>query len=207
MKPIIIINFKTYKEGLDLLNLSKIIEKINKDIIVGVSATDIYNISHKTKLKVYSQHIDNYSKGRNTGYVLGEAVKKNGAVGVFINHSEHKISNVEIKETISKSKKLKLKTIVFVENLIEAKNIEKLKPTYIVFEPKKLVGGKVSVSKANPKLIKKISESIKTKFLIGAGIKTKKDIDIAIKLGASGVLISSAIMKSKNPIKKLKELL
>jgi thiamine monophosphate synthase len=42
---------------------------------------------------------------------------------------------------------------------------------------------------------------------VGAGIKTKEDIDKSIKLGASGVAFSSVITTARNPRKVLKELL
>ena len=104
-------------------------------------------------------------------------------------------------------KKLKLKTLVFAKDLNEALKVEKLKPDYLVFEPPELVGGNKSVSSAKPQLIKKISENLKMNFLVGAGIKTKSDIDTAIMLGASGIVISSVVANSTNPLKNLRRIL
>jgi len=204
-----IINFKTYSQatGKNALKLAKAIEKTGKNIIVGVQATDISEISKKTGLKVYAQHVEHFSQGRNTGFVLPEAVKASGAAGVFLNHSEHKIKFEDIKKTIERCRKLKLRTAVFAPNLKEAKKIEKLNPDYLVIEPPELVAGKVSVAKAKPELIKKISQSLKIKFIVGAGIRTKEDVRIAMKLGASGIAVSSAVTKAKNPAKILKELI
>jgi len=42
---------------------------------------------------------------------------------------------------------------------------------------------------------------------VGAGIKTNEDLKIAVRLGAKGVAISSAITKAKNPVEKLRRLL
>ena len=97
--------------------------------------------------------------------------------------------------------------LVFVSNLKEAKKVEKLKPDYLIFEPPELVGGKISVSKAKPELIKSISKNIKMKFLVGAGIHSKNDVRKSLELGADGIAVSSAITKSKNPWKKLRELI
>ena len=207
MKPIIVINFKTYKQGKQVLKLAKQIEKINKSIIIGVQASDIAKLTKKTKLKVFSQHVDYQKPGRQTGFILPEAVKADKAAGTFLNHSEHKLSFPVLKKTIKRCKQLKLKTLVFASNLKQAKKITKLKPDYIVIEPPELVAGKISVSKSKPKLIKNIAKNLKSKFLIGAGIHTKEDIKIAINLGACGIAISSAITKAKNPGKKLKNLL
>jgi triosephosphate isomerase (TIM) len=207
MKPLIVINLKTYQQGDESLKLAKAIQKVDKGIIVGAQPTDIYNLAKNTKLDIYSQHADGKIPGRNTGWILPRAIKKNHAKGVFLNHSEHRLTFNEIKETIPLCKKLNLKTMVFAKDLKAAKNLEKLKPDYIIIEPPELVSGKVSVSVARPELIKKISKELKTKFLVGAGIHTKEDIKTAMKLGASGVAFSSVITKAKNPEKKLRELL
>jgi len=207
MKPIIVINLKTYKQGEKVLKLASIIEKIDKNIILGVQASDIYEATKKTKLRIYSQHVDYEKKGKATGYVLPEAIKKDGAVGSFLNHSEHKLSFDILKKTIKRCKQTGLKTIVFTSSIKEATKIEKLKPDYLIYEPPELVGGKKSVSKEKPELIKKIKNKISMKFLVGAGIHNKEDVQIAMKLGASGFAISSAITKAKNPEKVLRELL
>jgi len=207
VKPIFVINLKTYEQGKDVVKLAKSIEKVDKNIIIGVQASDIYEINKATKLKVYAQHVDAFEMGRNTGFILPEAVKVDGAVGTFLNHSEHKIKDKNLKNTIQRCKGIKLKTMVFAKDLKEAKKIKKYKPDYIIIEPPELVAGKKSVSKAKPELIEKISKKLKSKFLVGAGIKTNEDVKIAMKLGASGIAVSSAITKAKNPAKKIKELI
>jgi len=206
MKPIIVINFKTYKQGKDVVKLAKAIEKVDKNIIVGVQPSDVYEVVKNTKLKVYAEHVDYFKPGRNTGYVIPEAIKKNGAIGSFLNHSEHKIGFRDLKKTIKRCKKIGLKTIVFASSLKEAKKVQRLNPDYLIIEPPELVAGKVSVSKAKPELIEKIAKKIKIRFLVGAGIHNKEDVKIAMRLGASGIAVSSAITKAKNPGKKLREL-
>ena len=207
MKPIIIINFKTYKQGKFAIDLAKKIKKFDKNIITGVQAGDIYEIVRATGLKVYSQHVDYEKKGKATGFILPEAVKKDRAIGSFLNHSEHKLSFDVLKKTMKRCRQTRLKTIVFASSIKEAIRIEKLHPDYLIYEPPELVGGKISVSKAKPAVIEKISEKLKMKFLVGAGIHDKEDIAVAMKLGASGIAVSSAVVNAKNPEKKLRELL
>ena len=207
MKPLIVINFKTYKQGKQVLELAKVIEKISKDIIIGIQASDVEEVAKKTKLRVYAQHVDWQKSGRHTGYILAETVKKDRGVGSFLNHSEHKLRFSVLKKTIKRCKQVDLKTMVFASSLGEAKKIQRLKPDYLIIEPPELVGGRVSVSKASPELIKKISKKLRARFLVGAGIHCAEDIKVAMKLGASGIAISSAVTKAKNPKKKLKELL
>jgi len=92
MKPIVVINFKTYKSGKDALKLAKAIEKVDPKIILGTQPTDITLITKAVKNPIYVQHVDFQEPGRNTGYILPEAVKAAGARGVFLNHSEHRLS-------------------------------------------------------------------------------------------------------------------
>jgi len=209
MKPIIVVNFKTYKQGKSAIELAGKISKIDKNIIIGVQASDIYEIVKKLKLKnsLYSQHVDYADIGRATGFILPEAVKKNGAAGSFLNHSEHKLGFEVLKKTMKRCKESGLKTIVFASSISEALKIEKLKPDYLIYEPPELVGGNMSVSKSKPEIISKLKQQLKMKFLVGAGVKDKNDLDTAIKLGASGIALSSAITKAKKPEKVLKELL
>jgi len=204
---ITIVNFKTYKQGKDVLKFAKRIEKVNKNIIIGVQASDVNEVAKKTKLRVYAQHVDYFPKGRNTGFILPEAVKADGAEGTFLNHSEHKLKFDIIKKSIQRCKQIGLKTAVFASNLEEARKIERLHPTILIVEPPELVGGKISVSTAKPELIKNISKKIKMKFLVGAGIHSREDVKIAMKLGASGIAVSSSVMTSKNPEKVLRELI
>lgn len=204
---ITIVNFKTYKQGKSVLEFAKKIEKVDKGIIVGLQASDIKEVSSKTKLIVYAQHVDNLKKGRNTGFIIPESVKADGAKGTFLNHSEHRLKLDVIKKTIQRCKEIKLKTAVFASDLNEARKIEKFHPDMLIIEPPELVAGKISVSSAKPELIKKISKSIKKKFLVGAGIHSRKDVEAALKLGAYGIAVSSSVMKARNPERELKKLL
>jgi triosephosphate isomerase len=208
IKMITIINFKTYKQGKGVLRLAKIIEKNLKkgQVIIGVQATDIGELAKKIKLKIYAQHVDWQKPGRNTGFIIPESVKEDGADGAFLNHSEHKLAFEVLKKTIKRCKQLRLKTAIFATDFKEAKKIDRLKPDFIIFEPRELVAGKISVSESKPSIIKKIAKNIKTSFLVGAGIHTNKDVKTALSLGAKGVAVSSAVTTSKNPGKKLKEL-
>ena len=203
MKPIIVINLKTYKQGQQAINLARKIEKVDKNIIIGVQASDIYEIRKATNLIIYSQHVDYQKEGRATGFILPEAVKKDGASGSFLNHSEHKLSFSVLKKTIERCRQIGLKTLVFASSIKEAKKIEKLKPDFLVYEPPELVSGLLSVSEAKPEIIKKISKQLKTSFLVGAGIHTKKDIEtIMEKTGKSKNKVTLALEKNQGDIAK-----
>ncbi|MBS3087740.1 triose-phosphate isomerase [Candidatus Pacearchaeota archaeon] len=207
MNPLIVVNLKTYQQGKEVLKLCRKIEKVSKDIVVGVQVGDVYEVAHKTSLKVYCQHVDAVEPGRNTGFVAVEGVKSDGAVGVFLNHSEHPLTWDVLKKTVLRCKEVGLKTLVFAGSLKDAKRIEKLGVDYVCIEPAELVGGEVSVSTARPELIAEIGKKLKGKFLVGAGIHNHEDIEVAMKFGASGVALSSAVTTAKNPEKVLRKLL
>ena len=206
-RPLIVVNLKTYQHGARAVRLCKKIAKIDSRIIVGCSALDVYRVAKESGLKVYCQHVDGFEEGRNSGFVLPEGVNENGGVGVFLNHSEHPLEWKVLKATVARCKKLKLKMLVFAGDLREAKRIEKLGVDYVCIEPAELVGGSVSVSSARPELIRKIGESLKGKFLVGAGVHSREDVEVAMKYGAVGVALSSAITTAENPSKVLKGLL
>jgi len=207
MKPIVVVNFKTYKQGGEVVKLAKEIEKVDRNIIIGVQASDIHEIAKKTRLSIYAQHVDYEGKGRATGFILPEVVKKEGVVGSFLNHSEHKLDFDVLKKTMKRCKEVGLKTLVFASSIEEALEIEKLNPDYLAYEPPELVGGKVSVSEEKPEVIGEIKRKLKMKFLVGAGIHNSEDVRVAVNLGASGIAISSAIVNAANPGEKLRELI
>lgn len=206
-KPLIIVNFKTYKSGKEALKLAKNLEKIDKKIIIGVQASDLYLISKNTKLLVFCQHCDYFNTGRNTGYILPEAIIAAGGAGVFLNHSEHKLNFEILDKTIKRCREIGLRTLVFASDLEETKRVETLAPDFIAVELPELVAGDVSVSNARPQLISDVAKNIRSKFLVGAGIKNFNDVRKSMELGASGIVVSSAITTSENPGKILRELI
>lgn len=206
---IIVINFKNYAAGKKSLELAKRIQKYLPKAIVCINFVDILEISRKTKLQVFAQHVNYNEDKRGTGFVFPSALKSVGARGSLLNHSEHKVSLSKIKERITECKKINLKLIVCASNIQEAKEIKKLKPWAIAFEDEKLISTGKSITKHNPKSVEyfvKILERTGIIPLCGAGINSKEDILEAKRLGCKGVLISSAVANSKHPEKILKEI-
>ena len=205
----IVINFKNYKSGDDSLNLSKKIEKYLPRAIVAVPTSDIFLITSKTNLKVYAQHVDYKKTKKATGFVLPENVKKEGAKGTLLNHSEHRIPLKIIKNTVQRCNELKIKTIVCAKNINETKKIIKLNPFAIAIEDPKLVGTGKSITQYKSKLVLEFSKLLKgrkIKPLCGAGISSANDISEAYKLGCKGVLIASAIVNVNKPDRLLGEI-
>jgi len=217
VKPLIVINFKTYPEasGNKAIKLASEIRKVRRskyDIIIAPPFLTIREIAKKNKIKIFAQHVSNYTYGSHTGSILIDELKKSGVTGTLLNHSEKKLPFKILKETIELCKKKKMTTIVCASTTSEVKKIAELKPSFIAYEPKALIGGNISVTEANPDIIIKEVEIVKkisrnTKVLVGAGVHNKEDVGHALMLGAYGVLIGHAVPKAKNPKRFLEEML
>ncbi|KAA0003148.1 MAG: triose-phosphate isomerase [Thermoplasmata archaeon] len=207
--PVIVINVKTYKEGTGekALELARCIEKVGKEIgiemAIAVQPTDIYAIYHETNIPVFAQHIDAIKYGSNTGWILPEAVKEAGAVGTLLNHSEHPIPLENICKGIERAKELQMETIVCAGNVDMARAIAALSPHFVAIEPPELIGGDVSVTTAEPDVVRNAVDAVKkidsrVKVLCGAGVKKREDVRKAIELGTDGVLLASGVVKAKD---------
>lgn len=210
--PVIIINFKTYNEstGDNALKLAKICGKVAKDtgasIIVAPQAVDIRMIAKEVSIPVFAQHIDPITAGSHTGSISGEAVKKAGAAGTLINHSENRRDKEEIKKIVEKAKTLGLSTVLCAKDPEEGKELNMFSPDFIAVEPPELIGGDLSVSTAKPEVIKEAVDKIGSNVIVGAGIKNKEDVKKAVELGSVGILVASGIVKAEDPEKALLDL-
>jgi triosephosphate isomerase (TIM) len=205
----IFVNFKTYKEasGTSSLHLAEACifaqSKLGVKIIPIVQTVDIYKLNI-LGFEVFSQCIDPVEHGPFTGANTAFSISFAGAKGTLLNHSEKKLSFSNLEKAILFSKQESLKTLVCTDSLDEALKLQKLKPSFIAYEPPELIGGKISVSKAKPELIKDFAKKItKLPFLVGAGINSSEDVKKALELGAKGVLVSSNVVLAQDPKKAL----
>ncbi|MCS7135197.1 MAG: triose-phosphate isomerase [Candidatus Aenigmarchaeota archaeon] len=211
-EPFIMINFKTYKEGTgkNAENLVKKLSKIKGNIVFCPQIADLKCL-RKYNVKLFAQHVDPIDFGKHTGWILPESLKEAGAIGTLINHSEHPLSFDDIKRCISACKRAKLISVVCSPNKKMSELVAKLNPDYIAIEPPELIETGIAVSQARPKLIydsvaaiKKVSTDVKV--ICGAGITKGEDVKRALELGVVGVLVSSAILKAKNPENVLEDM-
>jgi triosephosphate isomerase (TIM) len=214
--PTLMINTKTYAEasGKDAVLLAKICKEIasktKKNISLCVQAVDIAPTSKQHK-HILAQHIDIQTPGGHTGKIHLKALKENGCIGSIINHSENKISFKHIAESIALLQEAGMIAVVCVKTPCQARRVARLSPDAIAIEPPKLIGGDVSVTTANPKIISqsvnavhKINPNIAV--LCGAGVKNTNDVKKAIELGAKGVLVASGVVQAKNQKKAIEDL-
>ncbi len=214
MKPLrgflLVVNFKTYVEvtGKHAIELAKLAEEVSREtgvtIIVAPQFTDIEPVSKTVDIPVFSQHVDSVKPGAHTGHVLAEAVKSAGAEGTLLNHSERRIDTSEIADTLKLCSEADLISLVCADTTQASVNIARMLPDMIAIEPPELIGTGISVSTARPELItesvrqiRKVNHSVTV--LCGAGLTNAEDVSKALELGSQGVLVASAVVKSKDP--------
>lgn len=189
----IFVNFKTYKQGIgeEVVKLAKICQEVEKEtsvkIIPIVQPGDILPIAN-LGIEIWSQ-----------------AVFVPGAAGILLNHSDYKLSILDIGDVINKAQGVKI--LVCCESVEEGKEIVKFKPDFLAYEPPELIGGDVSVSTAKPEIIADfVKEITGIPILVGAGIHKQEDVKKALELGAKGVLVSHAVVEAQDPKNVLLEL-
>lgn len=215
--PLILVNFKTYKESLGQkgLELARAAERVSEEtgvcIAVAPQTPDLYMITKSVGIPVFSQHADPEEPGAHTGSVTPESLKEAGVSGSILNHSERRLRMDIIEETVRRCSCLGLLTCVCANTPLAGRAVASFSPDMVAVEPPELIGSGVSVSKARPeivgdamRLIKEVSSGVHV--LCGAGITSGEDVSAAIKLGAEGVLVASGIVKAKDPMKALTDL-
>jgi len=196
--PFILINLKTYREsiGQHAHRIASVAQAVSADsgISIGIAPSylDIHPISRHFEIPVFAQHVDGIEPGAHTGTITAEALKQAGAKGSLVNHSERRLTLVDIDAAVS---------------ALRAAHM----PDYVAVEPPELIGSGVSVAKANPDIIRKTVEAVrlvnpKVMVLTGAGIQTGECVRTAIDLGTDGVLLASGVVKAKDPEAVLRDL-
>lgn len=207
----ILVNFKIYKEtfGDGALKMAEICQRVSQKtgvkIIPVVSSLDAVKIKEKLGMEVYLQAIDEVSEGAKTGFISPIQANELKIGGTLLNHSEHRMKPGSIKKILKIWPK-GFKSVLCLSSLGQVEGWAKnLAPDGIAYEPKELIGSKdKSVASEKPEMIKKIVEKFpKIPVLVGAGIHSKEDVAVSLKLGAKGILISSFIIKAKDPEKEL----
>jgi len=210
----IFINLKTYKEGTGkkAVELAKLCQEVSEsrgvEIIPIVQAVDLYLIKQTVGIPVWVQHVDQFSPGQFTGFISLETVFEAGGSGTLVNHSEHQIPPGNTRQIVARAKEKNFSTMVCCKTLGQMEKLVKFKPDYLAYEIAELIGTKDSIVEKAPKAIKHAVEICgKVPLIVGAGVHSKNDLETAKKLGAKGVLISSAIVLAEDPRQKLLELI
>ncbi|MCE4617852.1 MAG: triose-phosphate isomerase [Desulfurococcales archaeon] len=214
---ILIVNYKAYihaftQNGITIAEAArKLRAKLSSTrIILAVPSPLLYKILEVYD-DVYLQHVDPVSPGSHTGFLPAKALEYLPVKGTLVNHSEHKLVYRSITQIIDDVRSVGKEVVACADTPGEAAGLAYIRPTMIAVEPPELIGTGIPVSKAKPEIITngvKAVHSIDPSIpvLAGAGITSGEDAVKSLELGASGVLVASAIVKAKDPAGKLEEL-
>ena len=209
-----ITNFKNEEAaaGARALRLAQIHEKVGKHfgikVAVAVSPVDVFRVASSVSIPVFSEHADPIDFGKFTGKISPQILKKSGAAGTILNHCENPLDFSVLSNSVACAQRAGLARVVCAENAEKITQLLALDIDYLAFEPPELIGSKdQSVASAAPKSIaQSVANARGIPLLVGAGISSPADVEISLKLGAKGFLVSSAVVKSADPEKKLMEL-
>lgn len=215
--PLLIINFKNYPEiaGSKSIELAKESEKVAREIGAEIAVAPpvplLSLVAHQVSIPVLAQHVETSEYGSTTGAIVPEIVKSAGVVGSLINHSERRLPFEEIRNIVTKLRNLGLSSVVCAKTPAEVSKLSRLSPEMLAIEPPELIGSGRAVSKVKPQLVSRSVNAAKrfnpkVTVICGAGIVEGRDVEMALELGAKGVLVSSAIVKAQNWYSKIKEL-
>ena len=177
--PTIIVNFKVYAEveGTRSLTLAKTCQKVSKEsgveIAVCPPVIGLALVAHTLDIPVYSQNVDPLKPGSGTGYVTPSMLHSTDVRGTLVNHSEHRQPAEQVKTCIDMCKYLSLDVCACAESVDKAKELAAFGPQMIAVEPPELIGGDISVTTANPRIVSDTVDAVHS-----------VDKDVAVKVHA-----------------------
>jgi triosephosphate isomerase len=215
--PLILVNLKCYQEsiGHGAHRIAKAAREVTDESGICIALAPLYMDIHPVRnhfnLPVFAQHFDPVTPGAHTGRMPLTAVKSTGAVGSLVNHSEYRLSIADIENNVSLLRSEGMISCVCSNNVATTSAIAALGPDFVAIEPPELIGGKISVSEANPEIITGSVKAVQeinpdVKVLTGAGIHSGKCVKTALDLGTAGVLLASSVVKAEDPATVLRDL-
>jgi len=207
--PCLIINLKNYRKasGQSVLEFLKYASEYSGSrwIYVAPPVLDLYYVSsiHSGEY-IFSQHVDRVEYGSSTGHIPLERLIDMGIAGSLINHSEFKVDAEIIGDIVSAIDGRDFDIVVCIDSLNELRLLlgREIYPSAYAIEPPELIGTGRSVSKYKPEVIREAYSILKDygiPLICGAGISSWEDVSAARRLGAVGVLVASAVVKSREP--------
>ncbi|MBI5223210.1 triose-phosphate isomerase [Candidatus Micrarchaeota archaeon] len=160
---------------------------------------------------VFAQHCDGDPPGAFTGSVPADLLRFVRVKGSILNHSEKRLPRPVLLLAMNNLHRCGLESLVCAPTPMEMRDLASFSPTYLAVEPPELISSGISVSKVKPDVISnsvRAVEEINSRItvLCGAGVSDKTDVVKALELGAKGVLLSSAFVKSADPKSFLSDL-
>ena len=203
-----VVNLKTYESahGASAEALAEAMAGVHTDarLVAAVSAFDLAAVvAAAPDLEVWCQHLDPIEFGSFTGWLHPATAVERGASGTLINHAEHKVSIEHVAMLLDQVPE-GFTVCACAADIEEARALSALQPDYVAVEPPELIGGDVSVTSADPEIIRATAAAVReiseqVGILCGAGVKSGADVAAAIELGTTGVLLASGVTQAEDP--------
>ena len=217
-RPVVLVNYKVDAEatGRRAVELTQALARAAQGgravVAVAPQAADLHRVAQASPLPVLAQHVDALPPGSGTGATLPEAVREAGAVGTLLNHAENRLKLADLSASLARAGKLGLVRVACTDTVATTRAAAALGPEFVAIEPPELIGGDVSVTSADPAIVRDAVDAARkvapnVRVLCGAGVKTGRDLAAALQLGAEGVLLASGVVKAKDPEAALRDLL
>jgi triosephosphate isomerase len=216
--PLIIVNFKAYPEveGEGAISLARacadVAEASGVSIVACPPTVELSRVASSVKVPVMAQHVDSRPPGSSTGWITAGMVRRAGAIGTLVNHSEHRLGLDDIRSVVAACKKAELRTCICADSASSSGEVALFAPDMVAVEPPELIGGDISVTNAKPEVVVEAVRAVhrvdaSIPVLCGAGVKNGQDVKKAIELGAKGVLLASGVVKAKDQRQALRDLI
>jgi triosephosphate isomerase len=216
--PLLVVNLKAYPSsiGPGALRIGLALDRLGRragvPVAIAPAAADLGVLAARLRLPVLAQHVDAFSAGARTGYMLPESVAASGGRGSLVNHSEHRLRPPAIRETVRRLIGQGLVPLLCATDVANARDLARLEAPYLAVEPPELIGGTQSVSSARPEVVSGTVAAVRqvaprTHVLCGAGVHDRTDVRRALELGAEGILVASAVTRAPDPARAIHELL
>ncbi|HHD15496.1 MAG TPA: triose-phosphate isomerase [Euryarchaeota archaeon] len=216
--PVIILNFKTYSQldGRGTLELARLCQDVHDETGASIAVcpphVELARVASEVSIPVLAQNADIWDGSVRTGGVTLSQLKGIGASGLLINHSERRRTLFDMEALITGSREMGLTSIVCTNNVNSSRAAAAMEPDFVAMEPPELIGGDISVTSADPGIVKRTVDEVArispgVRVLTGAGVKTGEDVAKALELGTHGVLLASGVVKASDPGTKLRSLI
>jgi triosephosphate isomerase len=181
-------------------------------VAIAPATPDLGRVAAAVGIPVLSQHTDAGPAGAYTGFVPPESIRAAGGRGSLVNHSEHPIPLAEAHDVLARLRATDLVAVVCAPSVVSARRLAAFHPAYLAIEPPELIGGHRAVSTARPEIVSGTVAAVRAvdpsvAVLCGAGVHDRRDVRRALELGASGVLVASAVARASSPRSAIAELL
>lgn len=203
-----VINCKNYAEACTADGLERLARiagdagaRHGIDVAVAPPQHMVGLLAARGAVPVLAQHVDDTDAGGTTGFVSADLLKRAGAAGSLVNHSEHRVDQGAIEGAVGRLRSLGMISVLCARDVGEARRFAGLDPDYVAVEPPELIGSGRAVSVERPELVSEAAAAVRdaggrTRLLCGAGIVSGRDVAKAAELGSAGILVASGIIRA-----------